>query len=132
MSQIFAEIHKNLVEERCFTGRNVEDLPLWGAFLGYRMYVLYVKFGRGNVSVEVTRAIKATLLKFDARWHCAGKNSSIIPRRTISMWEINNSPNIQKCPRKLIVFLVSAVRVSCLSHASGELYSLISRLIIKF
>jgi hypothetical protein len=79
IQQILHKIKTNLVEQKCFLGRDPDDISPWGLFFAYRLCVDHIRSGEkvsGPDSSEVIKNLRETFVTINARWNVAGISSS--------------------------------------------------------
>ena len=73
MQQIIDEIKANVIEKRCFLGRNPEDLSPWGLLFAYHVCLAHVRYEMKSPELsELVNSMKRTMVQIDTRWNAAG------------------------------------------------------------
>ncbi|MCJ1312282.1 hypothetical protein MMC25_005956 [Agyrium rufum] len=70
--EICDKININLVENRCYVGRDLEDISPWGLSFAYQICVVHVRCPQGLVPLAVFDRLRDMLIMFDSRWNAAG------------------------------------------------------------
>ena len=79
MQQITDRINANLVEGRCLSDRDPEDITPWGLFFAYHICASHMRLPQSTRDTKkIVEVLKGTFLRIDARWNAAG-----IPQRPL-------------------------------------------------
>jgi hypothetical protein len=75
MQEISGIISRNLIERRCFLGRDPKTMPPWGLFFAYRVCEYHMFHSRGDAGQqsEVVESLQEGLRTINVKWKAAGK-----------------------------------------------------------
>lgn len=74
VQQITDRISANLVERKCFVGRDLESISPWGLFFAYHICsaLMYSRRDLSEQEQEVVKTLKESFTAINARWNIAG------------------------------------------------------------
>ena len=72
LQQITERINANLIERRCFLGRNTEDMSPWGMFFAYRVCVAHLhSTEKPTDAVQLVISLREAFQAISERWGAA-------------------------------------------------------------